>query len=114
LIALIGLYGVITQLTVQRKREIGVRMALGADYHAVVRMILLQSGRLLLGGTLIGLAGAYGVGRVYEQTMPGLRFPGPGLQAGITTLLITVGFAASYIPARRAGCIDPIVAMRVE
>ncbi len=114
LIALIGLYGVITQLTVQRYREIGIRIALGADYGAVVRMILMQSGRLLLGGVIVGLAGAYGVSRIYQQTMPTLQLPGAWLQAGITMLLCAVGFFACYLPARRAGRIDPVSALRAE
>ncbi len=114
LIALIGLYGVITQLTVQRHREIGIRIALGADYGAVVRMILAQSGRLLLGGVIVGLAGAYGVSKIYQQTMPGLQLPGVALEAGITVLLCVVGLAACYLPARRAGRIDPVVALRAE
>jgi len=114
LIALIGLYGVITQLTVQRHREIGIRIALGADYLAVVRLILAQSGRLLFGGVIIGLVGSYGVGRIYQQTMPGLPLPGVALQAGITLMLCAVGLAACYLPARRAGRIDPVVALRAE
>lgn len=114
LIALIGLYGVITQLTAQRHREIGIRIALGADYGAVVRLILAQSGRLLLGGVIVGLAGAYGVSKIYQQTMPGLQLPGVALEAGITVLLCVVGLAACYLPARRAGRIDPVVALRAE
>jgi putative ABC transport system permease protein len=114
LIALIGLYGVITQLTLQRHREIGIRIALGADYFAVVRLILAQSGRLLFGGVIVGLAGAYAVSKIYQQTMPELQLPGVALQIGITGLLCVVGLLACYLPARRAGRIDPVVALRAE
>ena len=114
LIALIGLYGVITQLTMQRHREIGIRIALGADSLAVVRLILGQSGRLLLAGITVGLAGAYGINRLYQQTMPELRLPGAGLQIAIAGLLCLVGLLACYFPARRASRIDPVVALRAE
>lgn len=114
LIALIGLYGVINQLTFQRNREIGIRIALGADYLAVVRLILGQSGRLLLGGVIVGLGGSYGVNRIYQQTMPELRLPGTELQIGITLLLCLVGLLACYFPARRASRIDPVVVLRSE
>jgi putative ABC transport system permease protein len=114
LIALIGLYGVITQLTIQRHREIGIRIALGADYNSVVQLILAQSGRLLLGGIIAGLAGSYAVSKLYQKTMPELQLPGVALQIGITLLLCVVGLLACYFPARRAGRIDPVVALRTE
>jgi predicted permease len=114
LIAIIGLYGVIAQLTIQRRREIGIRIALGSDYAGVVRLILTQSGRLLLGGVVMGLAGAYSVSMLYRQTMPELQLPGAALQIGIAMLLCVVGLLACYFPARRAGRIDPVVALRAE
>ena len=114
LIALIGLYGVITQLTVQRHREIGIRIALGAGNSAVIGLVLAQSGRLLFGGVIVGLAGAYGVSLLFRQTMPDLQLPGPALQIGLTGLLCTVGLLACYFPARRAGRIDPVIALRAE
>jgi predicted permease len=114
LIAIIGLYGVIAQLTMQRRREIGIRIALGSDYAGVVRLILAQSGRLLLGGVVVGLVGAYGVSMLYRQTMPELQLPGAPLQVGIALLLCAVGLLACYFPARRAGRIDPVVALRAE
>ncbi len=114
LIAIIGLYGVVSQLTLQRVREIGIRMALGADYLAVVRLILLQGAVLILSGAALGIAGACGVGAVYRQTMPELRLPSAGLQAGIALLLCLAGLVACYFPARRAGRVNPINALRAE
>jgi ABC-type antimicrobial peptide transport system permease subunit len=114
LIAIIGLYGVISQLTAQRSREIGIRMALGADYLKVVRMILSQGGALILCGVAIGLIGAHAFGVIYRQTMPELRLPTFGLQVAVTALLCASGFIACYIPARRAGRIDPVIALRSE
>jgi putative ABC transport system permease protein len=114
LIAVIGLYGVVSQVTMQRSREIGVRMALGADYPAVVRLVLAQGCVLILVGVAFGLAGAFGVGAVYRQTMPGLRLPGAGLQAAIALTLCAVGLVACYFPARRAGRISPVAALRTE
>ena len=114
LIAMIGLYGVISQLTQQRSREIGIRMALGADYRAVVKLILGQGGRLILCGVCAGLVGAYVVGIIYRQTMPELRLPGVGWQASITLLLCLAGLVACYLPARRAGRTNPVMALRAE
>jgi putative ABC transport system permease protein len=114
LIALIGLYSVISQLTQQRSREIGIRMALGADARAVVRLILGQGGRLILAGVVAGLGGAYAVGVIYRQTMPELPPPGLAMQAGITLLLSVAGLAACYLPARRASRTNPVEALRAE
>jgi predicted permease len=114
LIAIVGLYGVVSQLTMQRVREIGIRMALGADYFAVIRMILSQGAVLIVCGVAAGLLGSYGVSAIYRQTMPELRLPGVGLQLIITMLLCAAGLVACYLPARRAGRINPVVALRAE
>jgi predicted permease len=114
LIALIGLYGVISQLTQQRSREIGIRMALGADAMTVVRLILGQSGRLIGAGIVIGAGGAYAVGVVYRQTMPELPQPGLVMHTGVALLLGAAGLAACYWPARRASRTNPVVALRAE
>jgi len=114
LIALIGLYGVVSQLTQQRIREIGIRMALGADYRSVVTMILSQGAVLIACGLAGGLAGSYAVSAVYRQTMPELRLPGADLQVGIAALLCAAGLVACYFPARRAGRVNPVDALRAE
>jgi hypothetical protein len=114
IIAIVGLYGVVSQLTLQRVREIGIRMALGADYLAVVRMILSQGAVLILCGVAAGFLGSFGVTAVYRQTMPELRLPSAGLQVGITVLLCAAGLVACYFPARRAGRVNPVEALRAE
>jgi predicted permease len=114
LIAMIGLYGVISQLTAQRSREIGIRMALGADPRAVIRLVLSQGAGLILSGVAAGLIGAVAVNLFYRQTMPELRLPDGLLQAGIAVVLGAVGLFACLLPARRAGATDPVVALREE
>jgi ABC-type antimicrobial peptide transport system permease subunit len=114
LIALLGLYGVITQLTLQRYREIGIRIALGAPYAAVMRLVFRQGIRLILVGTAIGLVGAALVTQVYHRTMPELRLPGPTFEVVVTLLLCAAGLLACFLPARRASRIDPVVALRAD
>jgi putative ABC transport system permease protein len=113
-IAMIGLYGVVSQLTNQRSREIGIRMALGADYHSVVGMILSQGAVLIAIGVVTGLVCAFFVSLVYRQTMPELRLPNAGLQAGIAAFLCIAGLLACYMPARRAGRVNPVEALHSE
>ncbi|HEY5228123.1 MAG TPA: FtsX-like permease family protein, partial [Opitutaceae bacterium] len=114
LIALLGLYGVITQLTLQRYREIGIRIALGATYAAVMRLIFAQGLRMLFWGLLAGLVGAFEVGRLYSKAMPELQLPGASFEALVAILLGAAGLLACYLPARRASRIDPVAALRAE
>jgi ABC-type antimicrobial peptide transport system permease subunit len=114
LIALIGLYGVMMQLTVQRHREIGVRLALGADQRAIVKLILSQGGRLIVGGLVVGLGGAFAVNHLYRLTMPELQLPAIQWQLGLALALAFVGLLACYLPARRASRVDPAIVLRAE
>jgi ABC-type antimicrobial peptide transport system permease subunit len=114
LIALIGLYGVMMQLTVQRHREIGVRLALGADQRAIVKLILSQGGRLIVGGLVVGLGGVFAVNHLYRMTMPELPLPGAPWQLGLALALAFVGLLACYLPARRASRVDPAIVLRAE
>jgi predicted permease len=114
LIASIGIYGIISYLTVQRTREVGVRIALGAQYRDVVGMILRQGIRLLVYGATLGLLGTYLVDTALQRAMPELPMPGFWLQAAVLLLLATITLIACYLPARRAARIDPVIALRAE
>jgi ABC-type antimicrobial peptide transport system permease subunit len=113
-LSLIGLYGVMMQLTVQRTREIGVRLAIGAEQFAIVRLILVQGAWLIAGGLMVGLGGVLAVNHLYRQTMPELQLPGASWQIGIAVVLTFVGLLACYLPARRASRVDPAIVLRAE
>lgn len=74
----------------------------------------MQSGSLLRGGMLVGLAGAFGVNRFYHQMIPELQLPGEMLQLAIATALCLIGMLACYLPARSASRIDPVIALRAD
>lgn len=109
-----GVYGLISFTTLQRTREIGVRMALGADADAIRRMVLREGGALVLAGVALGLAGAVAASRFLQTLLFEIR-PGDPLTFGLVcALLLGVGLAACYLPARRATRVDPLVALRLE
>ena len=114
LLAAVGLYGVLAYSVAQRTREIGVRMALGADAGRVRAMVLRQmSGMMLVGGG-IGLAGALGLGRAARSLLYGLEGHDPVVFALAAALLTLVALGAAYVPARRASRVDPVRALRYE
>jgi len=114
LLAAIGIYGVMSYTVSRRTQEIGVRMALGAQMASVRGMILGQTLRLTLLGVGIGLVGAFGAVRFLASLLFGVGMYDPVTFLGVAALLIAVALAASYIPARRAMRVDPIVALRYE
>jgi predicted permease len=114
LLAAIGLYGVLAYSVAQRTREIGVRMALGAQGGDVRRMVLKQVGAMTLIGGVIGIAGALALGRGARSLLFGIDGHDPVVIAVSTVLLALVALVAGYIPARRAAKIDPMVALRYE
>jgi predicted permease len=114
LIAIVGLYGVIAHLTAQRTRDIGVRIALGADYRAIVSMILRQSVLLFGLGMVLGLPGYVAVQRLLGNTMPSMPFPGYWLAAVILAILGLATLVASFLPAHRAARTDPLIALRAD
>lgn len=114
LLAAIGIYGVLAFAVAQRRREIGVRIALGADPSAVRRLILVEVGRFLLVGGAIGLPAAYALGRAVESILYGVNATDVGVFAVGVALMGIVSLAAAYPPARRAAKVDPMVALRYE
>ncbi len=114
LLAAIGLYGVLAYTVAQRTREIGVRMALGADGRNVRAMVLRQVGRLLLVGGPIGIAAALGVGRAASSLLFGLDGHDPAVIAAAAAVLALVALGAGYLPALRASRVNPMVALRHE
>jgi predicted permease len=113
-LGIIGIYGVIAYTVSERRREIGIRLALGAQGGEVVSMVLRQGARLALLGVGIGLAAAFGLARLMMSLLFGVTPHDPLTFAAMAALLILVALLASYIPARRAMRIDPMVALRYE
>jgi ABC-type antimicrobial peptide transport system permease subunit len=112
LLAAIGIYGVLSYTVSRRVREIGVRVALGARHRDVIGMIMARALRLMGLGLLIGGAAAIGAGELLKSQLYGISPRDPVSFTGITLLLGAVGFLASWLPARRAAAVDPLVALR--
>ena len=111
-LASIGLYGILAYSVNQRKREIGLRMALGAAQASVLRLILKQGMSLVLAGVLIGFVAALLVGRVLSKMLYGVSASDPVSVAAAALVLLAVALLACYLPARRASRVDPLVALR--
>lgn len=114
LLAAVGLYGVLAYSVAQRTREIGVRMALGADRRNVSTMVLRQVGMMTLVGGAIGIAGAIGLGRAASSLLFELKGYDPGVILVAAASLVLVAFGAGLLPALRASRIDPMAALRYE
>ncbi|MEZ4589222.1 MAG: ABC transporter permease [Gemmatimonadales bacterium] len=114
LLASIGLYGVLAYNVARRTREIGVRMALGADRRRVRGLVLRQVGRMLLIGGGIGLLVAIAIGQAARSLLFDVQGYDPFALAGATALLALVAFSAGYLPARRASAVHPMEALREE
>jgi ABC-type antimicrobial peptide transport system permease subunit len=110
----IGIYGVVAYAVAQRTREVGIRMALGARQRDVQKLIL-SKGLMLVGwGTGCGFIGCYWLSRLVVTQLYGIDPSDPATLATAAAILIAVALLASYIPARRASKVDPLVALRCE
>jgi len=114
LLAALGLYAITSQAVTMRTREIGIRMALGADGTRVTREVLVGGSRIVLAGIVTGLALAAMLAPVFANMLYGVRAFDPVTFAVIGVTLAAIGVAATWLPARRATKVDPIIALRSE
>ena len=113
-LACMGIYGVMAYFVAQRTREIGVRMALGAQTRDVIGMVVGEGLRMALLGAAVGLLGSVFLVRVLSGLLFGVTPHDPLTFGGVTAILIGVALVACYVPARRATVLDPVVALRYE
>ena len=114
LLAMIGVYGVMSYSVTQRAQELGIRMALGAQASDVLLLVLRQGIALAAGGTALGVLLALLLGQVVSTLLFGISGRDPLTLAGVSLILTTIALLACYIPARRAARVDPLVALRYE
>jgi len=114
LLAAIGIYGVLAYAVVQRTQEIGVRMALGAERRQVMALILRRGVAVAVIGIAAGMAGAFAGARYMQSMLFGIEPRDPGTFIAVAVAFGVVALIASYLPARRATKVDPMVALRVE
>ena len=113
-LSVVGLYGVIAYSVSQRTREIGVRMALGAQRGSVYRMILREAGWLIAAGVAVGLVCSLAAGTMMRTLLFGVRAWDVSTLAAVALVLGVFALMASYVPARRAASVNPVEALRAE
>jgi ABC-type antimicrobial peptide transport system permease subunit len=114
LIAMLGIYGVLSYSVTVRRQEIGVRMALGASRSNVYRLTIFEACIPVLLGLAAGLAASLAAGRVIEKLLYGVRTMDASVIAAVILLFLLTALAASFLPARRAASLDPMQALRTE
>ena len=114
ILAAVGIYSVLAYAVRRRSREIGIRMALGAQITDVVRMVVVEGMIPTLIGLIIGITGALALGRVLATLIYGIQASDPLTFVAVSALLLIVALLASLIPAYRAACVEPIKALREE
>jgi ABC-type antimicrobial peptide transport system permease subunit len=110
----VGLYGVMSYTIMQRRREMGIRLALGAQRSAVLRLVIGQGMRLTLIGSVLGVGGALAASRLIESQLYHVKTTDPLTIAMTVLLLLAVTLLACWVPARRATRVDPLVALRCD
>src|SRR5262249_48492350 len=113
-LAAVGVYGVLAFSVSQRRQEMGVRIALGAQQRDVLRLVVGQGLSLAAVGVCAGLVGAFGITRVIASLLYNVTPTDPISFGGVSVFLAAIAAVASYIPARRAMKVDPIVALRMD
>jgi putative ABC transport system permease protein len=113
-LAAVGIFGVISYSVAQRTQEIGIRRALGADTVSVLRLVLTQAMGLTAAGVIAGIAGAFAVTRLLQTLLFEVAPTDAATFIGVSIVLCAVAFLASYLPARRAAKVDPMIALRYE
>jgi ABC-type antimicrobial peptide transport system permease subunit len=114
LLSLIGIYGVLSFITSQRTQEIGIRMALGANRHQVMTMVLRQALQLSLLGVVIGLPLAWAAGRLAREELVQTSQHDPLAMAAAVVILLLLAVVATFLPARQAAAVNPVSALRAE
>jgi putative ABC transport system permease protein len=114
LMASIGLYGTVSYAVAQRSREVGIRLSLGADRAMVVRLLLWSGFRLVLAGSVVGVILAFGLSRLLQGLLFGVPAADPLTFLAVPAILISVALLATWLPARRAGQVDPVRALRAD
>jgi putative ABC transport system permease protein len=114
LLAVVGIYSVMSYSVSRRTHEIGIRMSLGASRADVLRLVVRQGMVLAVAGAAVGIAGALVLSRLMTSLLYGVAPTDPITFAAVSALLVVVALAASYIPARRAMRVEPMVALRHE
>ena len=114
LLAAVGVYGVMTFAVAQRTREVGIRMALGAQRGEVVRLVLARGARVVAVATVVGLAAAFGAAQLIRKQLYGVGTADPLTYLAVPAVLAAVALVACWLPARRAAGVDPLIALRSE